>query len=113
MVRRDLQERLNRLERQIPRPADQTEREGWTESLLWHFKTWAVGGELEEVPEEIRDAKMWAYAEEYGPVFLELVWEGSIEGREEFLAAGVDFTLAEDCSDIVGGRIAPPPRSES
>jgi hypothetical protein len=113
MVRRDLQERLNRLERQIPRPADQTEREGSTELLLWHFRVWAVGGELEEIPEEIRDAEMWAYAEEYGPVFLGLVWEGVLEGREEFLAAGVDFTLAEECSDIVGGRLHPPPRSES
>jgi hypothetical protein len=114
MVRRDLRERLNRLERQIPRPADQTEREGWTESLLLrHCKTWAVRGELEEIPEAIRDAKMWACAEEYGPVFLGLVWEGILEGREEFLAGGVDFTLAEECSDIVGGRLHPPPRSES
>ncbi len=113
MVRRDLQERLNRLERQIPRPADQTEREGWTELFLWHFKTWSVGGELEALPEEIRDAKMWANAEEYGPVFLGLVWEGILEGREEFLAAGVDFTLAEDCSDIVGGRLPPRPHPES
>src|ERR671932_2204144 len=99
MVRRDLQKRLNWLERQIPRPADQSEREGWTELFLWHSRVWAVGGELEELPEEIRDAKMWAYAEEYGPVFLGLVWEGILEGREEFLAAGVKFTLAADCSD--------------
>jgi hypothetical protein len=38
---------------------------------------------------------MWAYAEKFGPTFLGLVWEGSIEGREELLAAGVDFNLAE------------------
>jgi hypothetical protein len=113
MVRRDLQKRLNRLERKIPRPADQTEQEGRTELHLRHFKVWAVGGEIEEVPEEIRDAEMWAHAEEYGPVFLGLVWEGTLEGREEFLAAGIDFTLAEECSEIVGGRLHPPPRSES
>jgi hypothetical protein len=113
MVRRALQERLVRLERQIPRPADQTGQEGSTELSLEHFRVWAVGGELEEIPEEKRDAKMWAYAEEYGPVFLGLVWEGILEGREEFLAAGIDFTLAGECSDIVGGRLHPPPRSES
>jgi hypothetical protein len=113
MVMRALHKRLERLERRIPRPADQTDREGRAELLLWHFKTWAVGGELDEIPEEIRDAEMWGYAEEYGPVFLGLVWEGILEGREEFLAAGVNFTLAEECSDIVGGRLHPPPRSES
>jgi hypothetical protein len=116
MVRKALYERLERLERKIPQPADQTEREtereGWTESLLRHFRVWAVGGELEEVPAEIRDAEMWAHAEQFGPVFLGLVWEGILEGREEFIAAGIDFTLAEDCSDIVGGRLHPPPRSQ-
>ena len=80
---------------------------------LRHFRVWSVGGGIEEVPEEIRDAEMWAYAEEYGPVFLGLAWEGIVAGREEYLAAGVDFTLAADCSDIVGGRLHPPPRSES
>ena len=114
MVRRDdLQERINRLERKIPRPVDQTEREGRTELLLRHFRVWAVGGEIEEVPEGIRDAEMWAHVEESGPVFLGLVWEGILEGREEFLAAGIDFTLAGECSDIVGGRLHPPPRSEN
>ena len=113
MVRKALHERLQRLERKIPRPADQTEKEGWTELALRHFKVWAVGGRFEEIPEGIRDAEMWAHAEESGPVFLGLVWEGILEGREEFLAAGIDFTLAEECSDIVGGRLHPPPRSES
>jgi hypothetical protein len=60
-----------------------------------HFRAWSVGRELQEIPEEIRDAGMWAYAEKFGPTFLGLVWEGSIEGREELLAAGVDFNLAE------------------
>jgi hypothetical protein len=117
MVRRVLYERLERLERKIPQPDDQTGREteweGRTESLFRHFRVWAVRGKLEEVPEEIRDAEMWGYAEAYGPSFLGMVWEGILEGREEFLAAGVDFTLAEDCSDIVGGRLHPPPRSQS
>ena len=112
-MRRALYERLERLERKIPRPAEQTEREGSTELYLEHFRVWAIGGEIEEIPEGIRDAEMWAHAEEYGPVFLGLVWEGILEGREEFLAAGIDFTLAEECSDIVGGRLHPPPRSES
>ena len=63
MVRGALHQRLERLERKIPRPADQIEREGWTELLLRHFRVWAVGGEIEEIPEEIRDAEMWGYAE--------------------------------------------------
>jgi hypothetical protein len=95
MGRRDLQERLARLEHQIPRPSDQEERERRTEHFIEHFKIWSKGRKLEEVPEEIRDAQMWAYAKEYGPVYLGLVWEGSIEGREELIAAGVDFGLAE------------------
>jgi hypothetical protein len=81
--------------------------------LLRHFRVWPVGREIEEVPAEIRDAQMCAYTEEYGPVYLGLVWEGILEGCEEFLAAGIDFTLAEDCSDIGGGRLHPPPRSQS
>jgi hypothetical protein len=117
MVRKALYERLERLERKIPQAAHQTERETereeWRELFLRHFRVWAVGGELEEVPAEIRDTEMWAYAEQHGPVFLGLVWEGILEGREEFIAAGIDFTLAEDCSDIVGGRLHPPPRSQS
>ena len=113
MVRRALHERLERLERKIPQPADQTEREGSTELSLEHFRVWAVGGEIEEIPEEIRDAELWANAEEYGPIYLGLVWEGVLEGREEFLAAGIDFTLAEECSDIVGGRLHLPPRPQS
>jgi hypothetical protein len=113
MVRKALHERLERLERKIPPPADQSQREGSTELFLEHFKVWAVRGTLEEIPEEMRDAEMWASAEEYGPIYLGLVWEGTLEGREEFLAAGIDFTLAEECSDIVGGRLHPPPRPES
>ena len=114
MGRKDLHKRLERLERQVPQPADQAERDDMrTEHYLEHFRVWSVGGELEEIPEEIRDAKMWAHAEEYGPVFLGLVWEGILEGREEFLADGVDFTLAEDSSDTVGGRRHPPPDRDS
>jgi hypothetical protein len=78
-----------------------------------HFRVWAVGRKLEELPAEIRNAEMWGCAEEYGPVFLGLVREGILEGREEFIAAGIDFMLAEECSDIVGGRLHPPPRSQS
>jgi hypothetical protein len=98
MGRRNLQERLERLERRIPQPSDQEERERRTELYLKHFETWSKGGKFEEVPEAIRDAQMWAYAEEYGPVYLELVWEGSIEGREVLLSAGVDFSLVERSS---------------
>jgi hypothetical protein len=82
MGRRDLQERLDWLERRIPQPPDGEEREQWTEHFLEHFKAWAVGQTLEEVPEQIRDARMWVYAEVYGPVFLEIEREGIIEGGD-------------------------------
>jgi hypothetical protein len=93
----------------MPQPSGQEERELWTELYLKHFETWSEGGKFEEIPAEIRDAGAWAHAETYGPVFLGLVWHGVIEGREELLATGVDFGLAQECSDIVGGRLHPPP----
>ena len=98
MGRRDLEVRLERLARRIPQPLDQEERERWTAKFLEHFTVWSQCRMLEEVPAEIRDAQMWQFAQNYGPVFLELVQEGSIDGRAELLAAGVDFTLAERSS---------------
>jgi len=104
MGKRDLQQRLERLERRIPQPYDQEEKQRWAAHFLEHFKAWSKGQKLEETPEEIRNAQMWACTEEYGPVFLQLVREGNIEGREELIAAGVDFDLAAGCSDVVGGQ---------
>ena len=98
MSRRDLEVRLERIARRIPQPPDREERERRTAKFLEHCKVWSQGRMLEEVPAEIRDAQMWKFAQDYGPVFLELVWEGSIDGRAELLAAGVDFTLAERSS---------------
>ena len=68
--------------------------ENWEEGADVRTNLDRVGRGLGEVPEEIRDAETWAHAKEYGPVFLELVWEGSIGGRAELIAAGVDFSLA-------------------
>ena len=98
MDRRRLHERLEQLERRIPQPIYQEERERRTAEFLEHFTVWSQGRMLEEVRAEIRDVQMWQSAQDYGPVFLELVREGSIDGREELLAAGVDFTLAERSS---------------
>jgi hypothetical protein len=69
------------------------------------METWTLGGSLEDVPQKDRDPGLWDFAVSYGPVYLGLVWEGDLPGREEDLAAGVDFTRAMDCSDSVGGRL--------
>ena len=61
-------------------------------------------GSFEDIPKEDRDPKLWKGACEIGPIQLGSIWEGLDPGREELLAAGVDFTRAYDCSDIVGVR---------
>ena len=58
--------------------------------------TWFLGGSFEDIPEKDRDPSMWEHAVKYGPVFLKMIWEGDMPGREELLVAGVDFTQAKD-----------------
>ena len=94
---------LTRLEarvRCLPDPEAERERERLLER---HIFTWSLRGSLDDIPEKDRDLELWEFAVEYGPIFLGLVWEGEQPGREELLAAGVDFTLARDVS-LVGGR---------
>lgn len=108
---RNLHERLERLERQMPHPPelpDPGEQEKKARLNGLHFEAWSRGKKLDDLPKEVRDGEMWAAIERYGPVVLGLVWEGRIEGREELLEAGVDFNLATDCSDSIGGRRNPP-----
>ena len=108
---RNLHDRLKRLERQMPRPPDlpaSEEREKRDRLYGLHLEAWSKGQKLDDLPEEVRNAEMWAAIERHGPALLGLVWEGDIEGREEMLKAGVDFNLAADCSDTIGGRCNPP-----
>ena len=100
-----VEERLTRLGasvRCLPDPEAESERERLFLEL--HFFTWAIGGSLGDIPEKDRDLELWEFAVEYGPISLGLVWEGKQPGREELLAAGVDFTLARDVSELVSGR---------
>jgi hypothetical protein len=85
----------------IPEPE---EGEANDKRFYLHMETWFLGGSFEDVPEEERDPSLWELAVSCGPVYLGLVWEGGLPGREEGLADGVDFTRAMDCSDSVGGR---------
>lgn len=88
---RSLEARLARLEARIlaiPDPEEQKAREQVT---LAHHETWLLGGSFEDVMEKDRDPALWDFVLKYGPVHLEMVWKGLLDGREELLAAGVDF----------------------
>ena len=70
-----------------------------------HFEMWMFEGSFEDIPEKDRDPELWEFFVRYSPVFLGLIWEGERPGREELLAAEVDFTRAyDDGYDIVGVR---------
>jgi hypothetical protein len=100
-----LETRLARLEARVAAIPDPEEEKASNEMFYLHMKTWLFGGSFEDVPQKDRDPSLWDFAVSYGPVYLGLVWEGDLPGREEDLAAGVDFTRAMDCSDSVGGRL--------
>ncbi len=103
-IHKRARERLTRLEasvRCLPDPEAERERE---RLLELHCFTWSIGGSLGDIPEKDRGLELWEFAAEYGPIFLGLVWEGRQPARDELLAAGVDFTLARDVSELVGGR---------
>ena len=74
-------------------PDPEAERES---KRLWklHLLTWLVEGSFEDIPEEDRDRELWGRACYYGPLLLASIWRGEEPGREELLAAGVDFTRA-------------------
>jgi hypothetical protein len=65
---------------------------------------------LEDIPEKDRDPSMWEFVSDYAPVYLRLVWEGILDGRDELLAAGVDFTRLEgvDEDDVAAARVRRP-----
>lgn len=103
---RSLEVRLARLEARIsavPDPEEEMERE---RVLLLHLNVWWLGGTLEDIAERDRDSDLWKVATEYGPVYLQMVWEGLLDGREELLAAGVDFArlAGVDEDDVAAAR---------
>ena len=103
-ISKGLQARLARLEAKVealPDPVAEQEAELERARLFeLHWLTWATGGSFEDIPEKDRDPEIWESVLRYGPILLGYVWEGFEPGREELLAIGVDFTLADDL-DIV------------
>ena len=82
----------------LPDPEAERERKRLYEL---HFLTWARRDFFEDITEKDRDPELWkSIVERYGPVFLGLIWKGHYPGREEYLAAGVDFTLAYTSNGI-------------
>ncbi|MDP8951378.1 MAG: hypothetical protein M3N18_03905 [Actinomycetota bacterium] len=110
-MRRDLRDRLERLERRMPPPHDPPsaeERERAYEISVLHFAAWLEGGTLEDVPEQHRDAETWSDMEEYGPVLLWMEEEGFLGGGGELPAADADLDPADGYPDVVDGRPGPP-----
>jgi hypothetical protein len=111
--------RLARLEARIFSIPDPQEKEERERILLLCLDVWNRGGTLEDVPVKDRDPSTWEFVLKYAPVYLRMVWEGILDGRDELLAAGVDFTLIEgvDQDDVAavraGGSPGPRPQGAS
>lgn len=101
---RALEVRLARLEARVAAIPDREQEKERKRVWFLHEDAWLLGGTLEDIPEKDRDPSSWECLSEYGPVYLEMVWEGLLDGREVLLAAGVDFTRLEsiDEDDIRG-----------
>lgn len=101
-----LEARLARLEMSFKGLPDLAKEEQEKKNLLeLHIHTWLFDGSFEDIPEKERDLELWEFCRKYGPVWLGLVWENHPPGREQLLAAGVDFTRAEDIDEeMVEGR---------
>jgi hypothetical protein len=110
-----LEARLARLEASLKGLRDPEEEQEQRRLMDLHWAVWVLGGSFEDIPEKDRDLGLWEFQCECGPWLLELVWQGILPGREELLAAGVDFTQAAASSgeDLVGGRLygAPGPNT--
>jgi hypothetical protein len=104
--RKGLEARLARLEASFKGLPDLAKEEQEKKSLLeLHIQTWLAGGSFEDIPEKERDPELWEFCCEYGPSWLGLVCNEHLPGRDQLLAAGVDFfTRAEGIDkDLVGG----------
>jgi hypothetical protein len=101
-----LEVRLARLEAHVAAILDPEEQEASAKMLLLHHDVWLLGGSFEDIPEEDRDPSIWEFVLKYGPVDLEMVWEGIVGGREELLVAGVDFTRSKASTRKTSQRFA-------
>jgi hypothetical protein len=106
MILRALEARLTRLEARVAAIPDPEEQKEARRVFLLHQDAWLVGGSLEDVPVKDRDPSTWEILSEYGPLYLKMIWEGILDGRDELLAAGVDFTRLEgvDEDDVAAVR---------
>jgi hypothetical protein len=107
----ELEKRLARLEAMAQQLSTEPEsaRQKWLGLYETYFDAWARGLSVEDISQDDADAELWRATELYAPIVMGMIWEGILPGREELLAAGADFSRAEDCSDIVGGRVNPRP----
>jgi hypothetical protein len=103
---RALEARLTRPEARVAAFSDPVEEKERERILLLYLDLWNREGGLEDVSEKDRDPIMWKAVSDYAPVNLEMVWEGLLDGREEALADGVDFTRLEgvDEDDVAAVR---------
>jgi hypothetical protein len=105
---RALEARLARLEARVAAIPDPEEEKVRERMFLLHEDAWLLGGTLEDILEKDRDPETWEFVSYDGPICLEMVWKGILEGREELLATGVDFTHLEgvDEEDVAAARAA-------
>jgi hypothetical protein len=110
-MRRDLRDRLERLERRMPPPSNlpsAEEREEADRIEAMHIEAWLEGRTLEDIPEQYRDTKRWSNLEKYGPVLLWMEEEGFLGGGGELPEVGAGLDPADGYSDDVDGRPEPP-----
>jgi hypothetical protein len=109
-MRRDLRDRLERLERRMPPPPDlpsPEEREEADRIEAMHLEAWLEGRTLEDIPEQYRDTERWSNLEKYGPALLWPEQENLLGDGGELPAADADLDPADDSSDVVEGRPDP------
>jgi hypothetical protein len=111
---RALEPRLARLEARVAAIPDPEEEKEQERILRLYLDVWDRGGTLEDVPEKDRDPGTWKVVSDYAPVYTGMVWEGLLEGREEHLAEGFDFTRLEgvDEDDVAAARAGVPGLSD-
>jgi hypothetical protein len=98
-----LEARLARLEARVATIPDPKEQNASTQGWILHVDTWFLGGSFEDIQEKDREPSMWEQALKYGPVFLKMIWEGNMPGREVLLAAGVDFSRVRGADQVFVG----------
>lgn len=103
---RSLEARLARLEARVAAIPDPEKVKEQERILRLYLDVRDRGGTLEDVPEKDRDPCTWKVVSDYAPVYMGMVWEGLLDGREEALADGVDFTRLEgvDEDDVAAVR---------